>query len=400
MKQAFVNARIYPIEGEIIENGTLLIEDTKITGVGKDLSTDGYEIIDCEGKSITPGFVEAHSHVGLWEEGAGPGPANADGNEITDATTHYLRAKDAVFPLDLGFEDARMGGITTMGLTHGSANAIGAQFCVVKSYGHVVDDMIIKDSVGVKMALGENPKRVGVMNKRAPQTRMGVAYTIRKAFYEAIDYRNELKEYEEKVKEENKKSEEDRKWIKPPKKDLGKEVLIKMMNGELPGRCHAHRADDIITAIRLSEEFGFKLFIEHATEGFKVADILAEKGITAVVGPLLTSRSKRELVDRSMKTPGLMVKAGVNIAITTDAPVIPIQGLRDSVIMAIREGLPEEMALETITINPARILGLDDRIGSLKVGKDADFLIFNGDPLDGRNKVIQTYIDGKIVFEI
>lgn len=399
MKKAFVNATIMPIEGDIIENGKLLIKDDKISAIGADIDIGDAEIIDCTGKFITPGLIDAHSHVGLFEEGAGPGPAYSDGNEISEATVPYLRVIDAIFPHDIGFEDARGAGVTTLGITHGSANAIGAQVTVVKTYkDKIVDDMIIKDIAGVKFAMGENPKRVGFNNKRAPQTRMGVAYTIRKAFYEALDYENEWEEYDQKLLTEDAKEEEERSYVKPPKYDLGKEILIQMMNGEIPARSHAHRADDIITAIRLSEEFGYPLIIDHATEAIKVKDVLAEKKLSCVIGPLMTSRSKRELVDRTLKTPGVMVKAGVLVAITTDAPVIPIHGLRDTVIMAVREGLPEDRALETVTINPAKILGLDNRIGSLKVGKDADFLIFSGDPLDGRSKVLSTYIDGHKVF--
>ncbi|MCY3412755.1 MAG: amidohydrolase [Candidatus Heimdallarchaeota archaeon] len=398
MKKAFVHATIHPVVGEVINDGTLLVEDSKIIAVGRDVSTDGYEIEDCTGLHITPGLIDPHSHVGLFEEGAGPGPAYSDGNELTDASVPYLRTKDAIFPEDLAFEDARMGGVTTMALTHGSANPIGAQFCVVKSYGSIVDDMVIKETAGVKMALGENPKRVGLMQKRAPQTRMGVAYIVRKEFYDALDYRNDWLEYEHKVKLEEIKPEEERGFVKPPKKDLGKEILLEMIDKKQPGRIHAHRADDIITAIRLAEEFGFNYSIEHATEAIKVKDIIVEKQVPIIVGPLLTSRSKRELVSRTMETPGIMAKAGAFMALTQDAPVIPIQGLRDSLIQAIREGLPEENALMYITINPAKMIGLQDKIGSLEKGKDADFLIFNGDPLDARKFVMKTYIDGNLVF--
>ncbi|MHA2098533.1 MAG: amidohydrolase [Candidatus Kariarchaeaceae archaeon] len=398
MKEAFTNAMIFPVEGDPIENGTLLVEKGKIKGIGKEISTDGYEEIDCSGLSITPGFLDAHSHVGVFEQGSRDQIVN-DGNEVTEAVVPYLRVLDSIYPEEIGFENARKGGVTTMGVTHGSANPIGGQLVVLKSYGHVADDMVIKNPAGVKFAMGENPKRVGMNNKRAPHTRMGVSYVIRKAFYGAIDYRNEWSEYLDKLNKEELKPEEERKFVKPPQKDLGNEILLKLLDREIPVRCHSHRADDILTIIRLSEEFGFELVIDHATESFKVKEVIKEKGFPVVVGPLFGVPTKRETNYKSLSTPGIMVKAGVLTCITTDAPVIPIEGLRDTMIMSIREGLPSERALETITINPAKVLKVEKRVGSLKEGKDADFLIFNGDPLDTRNRVLKTYIDGKLVYE-
>jgi imidazolonepropionase-like amidohydrolase len=307
---------------------------------------------------------------------------------------------DSLFPLDLGFDDARRGGVTTMGVTHGSANPIGAQNVVVKSAGITVSDMVIKEPAGVKFAMGENPKRVGRENKRAPHTRMAVAHTIRKAFYDALDYRNDIIEYEHKIK--NMSNDDKKEFIKPPKKDLGKEILLQLIDNTIPVRSHAHRADDIETAIRLSEEFGYRLVIEHATESYKIKDLIVSKNIPLVIGPIFGrgSRTKNELRDQQMSTPGVMVKAGALVCLTTDAPVVPIDSLRDSLIQCIREGLPMDKALEIVTINPAKILGVDDRVGSLKEGKDADFLIFNGDPFDSRNSVIKTYIDGNLVFSL
>ena len=401
MKKAFTNATIIPIEGAIIEHGTLLIEDAKIINVGSNLSVEGFEVQDCSGKTITPGFIDAHSHVGLFEEGTSAQHVH-DGNERTDSVVPYLRSIDGIFPLDMGFDDARHGGVTTLGITHGSANPIGAQTCVVKTAGTTIAEMVIKEPAGVKFAMGENPKRVGQENKRAPHTRMAVAWLIRKAFYEALDYRKDLEEYEfNKTSNDSKTEEKDKKFIKPPKKDLGKEILLRLIDGEFPVRSHAHRADDIETAIRLSEEFGYKLVVDHATESYKIKELIVEKKIPLVIGPIFGrgSRVKNELRDQQMSTPGVMMQAGVMVSITTDAPVVPIDSLRDTVIQCIREGLDSERALETITINPAKVLVLDDRIGSLKAGKDADFLIFNGDPLDTRTAVEETYINGKMVFK-
>ncbi len=399
MKYAFTGANIHTITGGKIEGGTLLVEDNLIVDVGSNLPTEGYTIIDCAGKHITPGFIDAHSHVGLFEEGAGPGPANSDGNEMTAPITPFLRSMDAIFPEDIGFDDARKGGVTTMGITPGSGNLIGGQFCVVKSYGKIVDEMVIRQPAGIKMALGENAKRVGVNNNRAPNTRMGNAHLIREAFYKAIDYQGKWQNYQEKLKKQE-LSEEDNKPLDKPDYDLGNEILLQVLSRQIPVRCHSHRSDDIRTAIRLSEEFGFILVIDHATESHKIKEVIKDRDIPVVVGPLLTSRSKRELRDRTLKTPGIMMEEGVRVCITTDAPVIPIFGLRDTVIMAIREGLPEERALETITINPAKVLNVDNRVGSLEKGKDADFLIFSGDPLDARSYVEKTFIDGRNVYSL
>lgn len=399
MKKAFINATIYPVEGNMIVKGTLLIDKEKIIAIGTDIDTNGADLIDCEGLSITPGFVDPHTHTGIWGEGAGPYPGDNDGNEVNEAITPYVRTLDAIHPEDIGFADARLGGVTTMGIMHGSANPIGGQLCVVKSYGTEVDDMLIRELAGVKMALGENPKRVGDMRKRAPNTRMGVAHLIRKAFYEAIEYDQEMEQYTKLVKREEQKEIEDRKPIKKPSRDLGKDILVKVLNNEIPVRCHAHRADDIRTAIRLADEFGYDLIIDHTTEGIKVADTIVKKEIPVAIGPLFGGRAKRELINQSMATPGVIHNKGGNVSLMTDSPFNPIHGLRDNLIWAIREGLPEKDGLRTITLNPAKLLGVDERLGSLVVGKDADLLIFNGDPLDGRNYILKTYIDGKLVYE-
>ncbi len=397
----FTNANIIPIEGKSIERGTLIVEDGKIKNLLNNVvDSSNYpnaEIIDCDGKYITPGLIDAHSHVGLFEEGAGPG--NSDGNEMTDPITPHLRALDAIFPEDLGFEDARRSGVTTLGLTPGSGNLIGGQFAVVKTAGTMADEMVILEPAGIKMALGENPKRVGTNKNRAPTTRMGNAFLIRQAFYKAIDYMEEWREYEAQIEIDKMKPVEEKKFIKKPKFDMTMDILSKVLRKELPLRCHAHRADDIRTAIRIADEFNLKLVIEHATEGHKIARFLGERKIPVIVGPLMTSRSKLELRDRTAETPAILLNAGTLVCITTDSPVIPIWMLRDSVIVAIRHGLPADVALELVTINPAIVLGVDDRVGSLKPGKDADFVIWDNDPLDARSGVVQTYINGELVWE-
>lgn len=401
MSKAFVGATIIPVEGDEIRNGVLLIHAGKILEIGEStLNTNNYDIVDCSGKYITPGLIDAHSHVGLHEEGAGS--AAADANESTNAITPFLRAIDAIFPEDLGFFDARRGGVTTLGITPGSANLIAGQFAVTKTAGSTINEMVIKTPAGMKFALGENPKRVGKNNQRTPNTRMANAYLIRESLYKALDYKSEWKHYDKLQEfEENKDQNTDKKPVKKPKYNIGLEILGKLLDKEFPVRCHSHRADDILTAIRLADEFDLDIVIDHCTEGHKIANILAERGISTVVGPLMTSRSKRELIQRSLETPGILINAGVEIVcITTDAPVIPIFMLRESMIIALREGnISAQKALECVTINPAKVLKVDDRVGSLKQGKDADFVIWSDDPFDARSKAINTYINGKLVYE-
>jgi imidazolonepropionase-like amidohydrolase len=396
-KKAFIGGKIYTISNGIIENGIILIQQGKIVDIGENLSTEGYQEIDASNRWLTPGLIDAHSHVGLFEEATEIGVQ--DGNEFSSPLTPGVKAVDAIFPNDLAFRDAKMAGVTTLGVTPGSANLIGGEMAAIKTSGILVDDMIIKDFVGVKFALGENPSRIGTTLKRAPYTRMANAFMLREIFQKAKDYLSEWEHYEAELRLNQSKPQEDQKPIKKPKTDLELEVIVKLLKREIPARFHAHRADDIATAIRLSEEIGFDVIIEHTTEGHLISEFLAKKNPPVVCGPLLTARAKRELAERTPKTPGVLMKAGVDIVcITTDAPVIPIQYLRDSVIVAVREGLPKERAIETITINPAKILGIDDRVGSLQKGYDADIVLFDGDPLDSASNVVSTYINGKEVF--
>lgn len=376
----------------IIENGSLIIENDKIIEVGSDVNTADMEIIDCKGLTITPGLIDPHSHAGIW---GGDDTRDYDGNEVSEAITPYIRTYDSIHPEDVEFEDSLRGGVTTLGITHGSANPIGGQVVVIKPIGLVADDMILREPAGIKMALGENPKRVGESMKRAPRSRMGTAYLIRKTFYEVIEYQKEWDHHKKLVEEENKKPENERKPLKDPKFDLGKEALIKVLNKEIPIRCHAHRMDDIRTAIRLSEEFGYELILDHSTESYRIADEIISRDIPLNVGPIFGHRAKRELNKATAATAGILVKKGATVSIMTDSPFNPQNNLRDIVILAIREGLPQEKALETITSNPAKILGVDERVGSLESGKDADFVIFDGEPWDARNHVLETWINGK-----
>jgi imidazolonepropionase-like amidohydrolase len=396
MKQAFIHATIWTGAGPEVTDGTMIIEEGKILAVGRDLDTTGMTVVDCAERMILPGLIDPHTHTGVWGEGARD---DYDGNEVSEAITPYTRALDAIYPDDVGFEDARRGGVTTVGITHGSANPIGGQVAVAKTYGKIADVMVIKEPAGVKMALGENPKRVGEQLKRAPQSRMGVAYLARQAFYDAIEYRKDWEHHRTLEAEQANKPEAERTPLREPKLDLGKEMLLKVLDREIPVRNHAHRMDDIRTAMRLADEFGYRLVIEHATESHRIADEIAERDVMLAIGPFFGERSKREVNKSTPATVGIMVERGCTVAIMTDSPFNPINHLRDLVIIAIREGLDPARALETVTINPARILGVEDRVGSLEPGKDADFIIFDGDPWDARNKVQATYIDGRSVFE-
>jgi imidazolonepropionase-like amidohydrolase len=393
---AFVGGTVWTAAGPEIEGGTVLVEDGTIVGVGTDVDTEGAEVVDCTGRWIMPGLVDAHSHTGVWGEGA---KDDYDGNELSEAITPYTRALDSIYPDDVGFDDARRGGVTTLGIMHGSANPIGGQVAVVKAAGSVADEMVISEPAGVKMALGENPKRVGEFMNRAPRTRMGAAYLARKAFVEALEYRADREHFEARLAAQAAKPEGKRTPLREPERDLGKETLLRVLDGEIPVRNHAHRMDDIRTAIRLADEFGYRLIIDHCTEGWRIPDEIVSRNIPVAVGPLLGERSKLELNHSTPANPGVLVAAGAEVTIMTDSPFCPVNHLRDQVIFAIREGLDPERALETVTVNPARILGVEDRLGSLEAGKDADLVVLDGHPWDARSVVVETWIDGERVYE-
>jgi imidazolonepropionase-like amidohydrolase len=384
---AIVGGRVVPIEGEPIEGGTVLIEDGKITAVGAGLAVpEGARVIGAAGSWVLPGFVEAHGHVGVHEEAEGW--AGQDTNEMTDPVTAQVRALDAINPADLGFRDAVSGGVLAVNVNPGSGNPIGGQTVALKSWGRTVDEMLLRQPSGLKSALGENPKRVYGERQKTPSTRLGTAAVIRSAFVDASNYLR-------KIDEEQRKPEAERKGVD---RDLKLEALGMVLRREIPWRQHCHRADDIATAIRIADEFGYNLVIDHGTEAHLLADILADRGTPVIIGPLFTSRSKVELRNRSLANPGKLARAGVTIAITTDHPVVPIHFLCHQASLAVKEGLDHDTALRALTINPARITGIADRVGSIEQGKDADLVIWSGDPLDVLSRVQRALLNGTEIY--
>jgi imidazolonepropionase-like amidohydrolase len=385
---AITNGTLFTISHGILAGGTLLIDDDgTIAAVGQGLEIpEGVKVLDADGQHIFPGFVDAHTHLGIWEEGVGR--AFWDGNEATEPTTPHVRALDAINPRDPGLADARSAGVTTVCVTPGSANAICGQPAVIKTAGEIVDRMVIRQPAGIKMALGENPKSVYKPRDKMPSTRMGTAALIRETLVNAQNYLEKgAKAADDPDKE-------------PPDEDLKLEAMALVLRGQVAARIHAHRADDILTALRLGQEFGLRVVVEHCTEGHKVAAELVKAGVPALVGPSLSSRSKMELRELSFSTAGELARAGVTVALISDHPFVPIQYLPLCAGLAIREGLDEETALRAITLTPAQILGVEERVGSLEPGKDADLAFYRGHPLyDVQARCLLTLVQGRVVHD-
>ena len=382
---AITGGYVVPVASEPIEGGTVLIEDGVISAVGADITVPaGATRIDATGRWVLPGFVESHGHVGIHEEGEGV--EGNDTNEMTMPNTAAVRAIDAINIDDEGFRDALVGGVTSVVVKPGSGNPIGGQTVAIKTWGgRTVDEQVISDAVSIKSALGENPKRIYSGKDRLPSTRLGTALVIREAFTKARHYREARAAGVRKGE--------------PFEPDLAMEALARVLDGELAWDQHTHRHDDIATAIRLADEFGYRLVVNHGTEAHKIADVLAERGIPVIFGPMLTSRSKVELRDRSIANLATLAAAGVRVAITTDHPVVPINFLVHQATLAVKEGLPRQTALEALTVNPASFLGLDRRVGSLRPGLDGDVVVWSGDPLDVHSRAELVLIGGVPVYE-
>ncbi|WP_418219635.1 amidohydrolase [Candidatus Formimonas warabiya] len=372
---AVANGRILTMEGRTYQKGSILIDQGKIVAVGDHvLIPKGVDVINACGKVVMPGLIDAHCHLGIAEEIYQV--EGDDLNETTNPVTPHLRALDGINPEDLAFDDAVQGGVTTVAIAPGSANVIGGQVVILKTQGHVVDRMILKEPAGLKIALGENPKRSYGDQKKMPSTRMATAGLLREFFVKAQNYASTPKE-----------------------RDLVLEPIVQVLKKEMPLHAHAHRADDIMTALRISQEFDMPLIIIHGTEGHKVAEELAARSIPVVSGPHLVNRAKVEMKDKTWKTPALLAQAGVKVALMTDHPVIPIQYLSLCAFLAHRAGMSEENALRSITINPAEMMGISHRVGSLSEGKDADMIISSGSILSMESTVETVIINGRVVYQ-
>jgi imidazolonepropionase-like amidohydrolase len=388
---AIVGGRVVPVEGEPVDGGVVLLQDGKIAAVeGPGFAVPaGADRVDAAGKWVLPGFIDAHAHAGVHEEAEGW--AGQDTNEKSDPVTAQVRALDAINPADQGFRDAITGGVLAVNVNPGSANPIGGQTVALKCWGRTVDEMVMREPAGLKSALGENPKRAYGERNEAPTTRLGTAAIIRGAFVAALNYQAKLAAAEQ--------------GPAPAtgapvvvERDLKLEAICRVLRREIPWRQHCHRADDIATAMRMAREFGYDLVIDHGTEAHLLAGQIAAASIPVVIGPLFTSRSKVELRNRSLANPGKLAAAGVTIAITTDHPVVPINFLIHQATLAVKEGLDPVTAIRAVTINPARIIGCADRIGSLTVGKDADVVIWSGDPLDVMSRAERAFLNGRQIY--
>lgn len=376
------NAHIHPVTSKDFI-GDLLIEGSKILDCSHKIFAQADAVFDATGLHCYPGMVEEHCHIGIHGEKTNQNSDN-DTNEWSSPITAEVRALDGIKPFDHGFIDAIGAGVTTLNIYPGSANPMGGVGITLKNDLSVpYEDRIMLEESGFKMAMGENPKRVHSQTKTI-MTRMATAEKIRTAFKEALDYQAKKEKEPEKTPF-----------------DMKHETLLEVLNGQLNAHVHAHQADDIMTVLRIFDEFGIKPMFEHTTEGHLVADELAQREITVAVGPMFTARYKMEVNNRTMKTPGVLEKAGVkHITLITDCPVIPIYDLPIQATMAVKNGLSQEEAIRAITINPAINLGIDDRVGSLEVGKDADFILTDRELLDPTHRVLYTYVNGKLAYNM
>lgn len=384
---AVIHAEIKTMEEHDISDGYLLADGGKIVELAsmsdwnEDKAQSCAKIIDAQGRTLTPGLVDAHTHMGMWEDGLGF--EGADGNEETDPVTPHLRALDGVNPMDVTFREALSAGVTTVITGPGSANPIGGQLLAMKTRGHRIDDMVIRAPLGIKAALGENPKSVYNDKNQSPITRMATAALIRETLEKAQEYREQWDNYHTGTEDEEK-----------PDIDYKMEAMLPVVRGEIPLHIHAHRADDIFTAIRIAKEFEIDMVLVHCTEGHLIAEELKEEGYPILIGPVMTDRSKPELRNQTVQNPVVLSEEGIPISIITDHPETPIQYLRLSAALAVQNGMAKNIALQSITRNPAESVGIFDRVGSLRVGKDADFVIWEGDPFSLEGKPFAVFCDG------
>jgi imidazolonepropionase-like amidohydrolase len=379
---AITGARILFGDGATLASGVLLVRDGRIAEVGETVTIpDDVPVIDARGKVVAPGFIDAHTHLGVHEEGIGR--EGDDTNDLTDPLTPHLRALDGINPVETGLRMAAAHGVSSAVILPGSGNVIGGLGTLIKTWGDRVDDMVVRDPCGLKIAFGENPKRVYGDRQKMPSTRMGTAALLREAFVKARDYDRKMTTAEDPSK--------------VPDRDLRHESLVRVLHGEFPLLAHAHRADDIHTALRIADEFGVGIVLQHATEAHLMADDLAARGTACVVGPTFGARGKIETQGKTFATLGALARAGVKVAICSDHPVTPSAHLRLYAALAVREGMDRADALRAVTIWPAEISGVADRVGTIAPGKDADFTVYSGDPLDPNSTVVSAWQFGRQV---
>ncbi|NMC32627.1 MAG: amidohydrolase [Veillonellaceae bacterium] len=374
---AICGGKVYSMNGPMLEQGCVLVDGGKIVavGAGLDIPAD-CERFDATGKVVTPGLVDAHTHLGVYAE---PTEWSAeDGNETSGPVTPAMDALDAINPADIAFDDALAGGVTTVMIAPGSANAVGGQCVVLKTPRRsTVEDMLYKRHAGLKIAFGENPRRVYGDQQKAPVTRMATAYLVRETLQKA---RNYLK----------------KKGSKDFTPDFGMDAVLRVLRREMPLRAHAHRADDIMTALRIAREFDVEIVLDHCTEGHLIAPELARRQARAAVGPQLITRAKMELKDKSYRTPAVLAEHGVQFALISDHPVVPNMFLSVYAGLAVRFGLAPLLALRAVTSDPAEILGIGDRVGKLAAGYDADIVVWSGEPLEMASRPEKIWVGGSV----
>ncbi len=375
------NALIHDAVNPVPYQGDILIRDGKLISVGEKAKEDD-EILDAAGLNAYPGFIDAHSHIGLDGYG-GPTGTTYDYNEMNDICCPQLRGFDSYYALDPAIPMALAGGVTTVAAGPGSANVLGGTFFAVKLYGNTVEENMLREAIGMKCAFGENPKRC--YKDKCDSARMTTAAKLREMLFEARDY---------KLRKEAAGSD----YSKYPKFDMKMEALIPVLDRSIPLKAHAHRSDDIMTALRIAREFNVRITIEHCTEGHLIVNELKEADVPVAVGPTLTNASKLELLNKSWTTPGILASAGLQVSIITDAPVIPQQYLPLCAGLAVKAGMDPFRALQAITINPAKHIGVEYRVGSLEVGKDADIVLTDGNPMVSDTVIRYVIVDGKVLF--
>lgn len=412
MRTAIVHTHLLTQAGPPIQMGYLMIEDDRIAAVGSgelppDLAQAQDQILDAQGAYLMPGLIDAHCHVGLFNDGLGK--EGEDGNEETDPVTPHLLATDGIYSEDRCFAEALAAGVTAVLTGPGSANVLSGQFALLHTQGQRVETMTIQGQAALKAALGENPKTVHGGKDRSPATRMGTAAVLREALQKTGRYRDKIEKA--RVAESAGKTDVDQ-----PDLDVRLESLLPVLRGERLVKFHAHRADDILTAVRIANEFGLRYTLDHCTEGYRIVDILAEEyrqGLAEgrgqgqpgqgrlegiIVGPILSDRSKPELTRADVSNASILAKAGLPVAIMTDHPVIPIQYLAVNAAIACQAGLPEDLALAAITSVAAQLAGIGSSHGTLETGKQADLALFSAHPFDYRSQALLVWIKGQMVY--